>query len=89
MGRIRVVAEATDCVPHMLQVLNAARTAGARRQWPSHCAADQRDELAALQLIDLDRVTARLDTIVHIDFTMSVCCPFCNRVTGWGPQRRP
>jgi nicotinamidase-related amidase len=27
---IRAVAEANDCVPHMLQVLNAARNAGLR-----------------------------------------------------------
>ena len=28
--RIRAVAEANECVPHMLQVLNAARTAKLR-----------------------------------------------------------
>ena len=28
--RLKTVAEANDCVPHMLQVLNAARKAGLR-----------------------------------------------------------
>jgi ureidoacrylate peracid hydrolase len=34
--RIRVVAEANDCVPHMLQVLNAARNAGLRVFYAMH-----------------------------------------------------
>jgi ureidoacrylate peracid hydrolase len=35
-GRIRGVAEANDCVPHMLQVLNAARKAGLRVVYAMH-----------------------------------------------------
>ena len=35
-GRIRAVAEANDCVPHMLQVLNAAREAGLRVFYALH-----------------------------------------------------
>ena len=35
-GRIRAVAEANDCVPHMLQVLNAARKAGLRVFYALH-----------------------------------------------------
>ena len=34
--RIRAVAEANDCVPHMLQVLNAARKAGLRIFYALH-----------------------------------------------------
>lgn len=34
--RIRAVAEANDCVPHMLQVLNAARKAGIRVFYAMH-----------------------------------------------------
>jgi hypothetical protein len=34
--RIRAVAEANDCVPHMLQVLNAARKAKLRVFYPVH-----------------------------------------------------
>ena len=34
--RIRAVAEANDCVPHMLQVLNAARKAGLRVFYALH-----------------------------------------------------
>ena len=34
--RIRTVAEADDCVPHMLQVLNAARKAGLRVFYAMH-----------------------------------------------------
>src|SRR5215472_11137522 len=34
--RMRHVAEANDCVPHMLQVLNAARTAGLRIFYALH-----------------------------------------------------
>ena len=34
--RIRAVAEANDCVPHMLQVLNAARKAGLRVFYAMH-----------------------------------------------------
>jgi len=34
--RIRAVAEATDCVPHMLRVLNAARSAGLRVFFAMH-----------------------------------------------------
>jgi ureidoacrylate peracid hydrolase len=35
-NRIRGVAEANDCVPHMLQVLNAARNAGLRVFYAMH-----------------------------------------------------
>src|SRR5262245_27841018 len=35
-GRIRSVAEANDCVPHMLQILNAVRTAGLRVFYAMH-----------------------------------------------------
>jgi ureidoacrylate peracid hydrolase len=35
-GRIRAVAEANDCVPHMLQVLNAARKVGLRVFYALH-----------------------------------------------------
>src|SRR3954471_12747773 len=35
-NRIRDVAEANDCVPHMLQVLNAARNAGLRVFYAMH-----------------------------------------------------
>ncbi len=35
-GRIRAVAEANDCVPHMLQVLNAARQAKLRVFYAMH-----------------------------------------------------
>jgi ureidoacrylate peracid hydrolase len=35
-NRIRGVAEANDCVPHMLQVLNAARNAGVRVFYAMH-----------------------------------------------------
>jgi nicotinamidase-related amidase len=35
-GRLKTVAEANDCVPHMLQVLNAARTAGLRVFYALH-----------------------------------------------------
>ena len=35
-GRIRAVAEANDCVPHMLQVLNAARKAKLRVFYAMH-----------------------------------------------------
>jgi ureidoacrylate peracid hydrolase len=35
-GRLRVVAEATSCVPHMAQVLNAARQAGLRVFYALH-----------------------------------------------------
>lgn len=35
-GRIRAVAEANDCVPHMLQVLNAAREAKLRVFYAMH-----------------------------------------------------
>src|SRR5690348_1253421 len=35
-GRIRAVAEANYCVPHMLQVLNAARRAGIRVFYALH-----------------------------------------------------
>ena len=35
-NRIRGVAEANDCVPHMLQVLNAARDAGLRVFYAMH-----------------------------------------------------
>jgi ureidoacrylate peracid hydrolase len=35
-GRIRAVAEANDCVPHMLQVLNAARSVGMRVFYALH-----------------------------------------------------
>ncbi|MBV8860175.1 MAG: cysteine hydrolase [Acidobacteria bacterium] len=34
--RIRAVAEANDCVPHMLQVVNAARAAGLRVLYAMH-----------------------------------------------------
>jgi ureidoacrylate peracid hydrolase len=34
--RIRVVAEANDCIPHMLQVLNAARSAKLRVFYAMH-----------------------------------------------------
>src|SRR5262245_53248555 len=35
-GRLKGVAEKNDCVPHMLQVLNAARTAGLRVFYALH-----------------------------------------------------
>ena len=35
-NRIRGVAEANDCVPHMLQVLNTARNAGLRVFYAMH-----------------------------------------------------
>src|SRR5262245_66339275 len=35
-GRIRAVAEANDCVPHMLQVVNAARSVGMRVFYALH-----------------------------------------------------
>jgi ureidoacrylate peracid hydrolase len=35
-GRIRAVAEANDCVPHMLEVLNAARKVGLRVFYALH-----------------------------------------------------
>src|SRR5215470_12367460 len=35
-GRLKAVAEANRCVPHMLQVLNAARTAGLRVFYALH-----------------------------------------------------
>jgi nicotinamidase-related amidase len=35
-GRLKAVAEANDCVPHMLQVLNAARKAGLRIFYALH-----------------------------------------------------
>jgi ureidoacrylate peracid hydrolase len=35
-GRIRAVAEANDCVPHMLQVVNAARSVGMRLFYALH-----------------------------------------------------
>jgi nicotinamidase-related amidase len=35
-NRIRDVAEANDCVPHMLQILNAARKAGLRVFYALH-----------------------------------------------------
>jgi len=35
-GRIRAVAEANDCVPHMLEVLNAARKAKLRVFYALH-----------------------------------------------------
>jgi ureidoacrylate peracid hydrolase len=35
-ARIRAVAEANDCVPHMRQVLNAARDAGLRVVYAMH-----------------------------------------------------
>jgi len=35
-NRIRSVAEANDCVPHMLQILNAARNAGLRIFYAMH-----------------------------------------------------
>ena len=35
-GRIRAVAEANDCVPHMFQVLNAARKVGLRVFYALH-----------------------------------------------------
>ena len=35
-GRLKKVAEANDCVPHMLQVLIAARTAGLRTFYAMH-----------------------------------------------------
>ena len=34
--RLKAVAEANDCVPHMLQVLNAARRAGLRVFYALH-----------------------------------------------------
>ena len=55
----------------------------ARRERPCHRAAEQRDELAALQLIELHPVTARLGYDRRIvDFTTGVCWPFCNRIAG-------
>jgi len=34
--RLKAVAEANDCVPHMLQVLNAARKVGLRVFYAPH-----------------------------------------------------
>ena len=48
-GRIRAVAEANNCVPHMLQVLNAARKA------KNFAEADRiREELAAMRVVVKD-----------------------------------
>src|SRR5262245_28348066 len=56
----------------------------ARRQRPRGRTADQRDELAALQLIELHLVTARTGYGRRIiDFTTRVCWSFCNWIAGY------
>ena len=74
-NRLKVVAEANNCIPHMLQVLNAARKAGLRaagatpiRGRQQHCRAASvgRAELSSLQhrrsAPVRDRLVAQLGT---------------------------
>ena len=66
-----ILQAATECPDEVGGFVGRARAhepdhrllLGVGRQWPSYCAAEQRDELAALQLFELHPVTARLITI--------------------------